>query len=155
MVLQLKTKLSDKPSELLRQALNDLYAVEKRPECVVNMSTYVAMNDGYEGSRVCELCMAGAVMYLGTPEIQALFDQDSFECVGPMHFGADSLTAKKLYFISEFQFGNYDMAFGYLGLPRPDFLPADDLDFVEYSDNPLKYKRKLRSLANKLESHGL
>jgi hypothetical protein len=155
MVMQLKTKLSDKPSELLRQALADLYAVEKRPECVINMDTYVAMDDGPEGSRVCELCMAGAVMYLGTPEIQALFDQDGFDSAGPMHFGNDSSTAKKLYFISEFQFGHYSMAFSFLDLPRPDFLPADDEHFVAYADNPLKYKRKIRGLANKLERHGL
>lgn len=69
----------DKPSELILMALEDLEAVERDPEYIVNMDTY-----HYRYPGVCAVCFAGSVMAkrLGANRLGADVEMDLF----PSHF---------------------------------------------------------------------
>lgn len=150
---ELQTVLSDKPSELIRQALRDLAAVEQREECRVDMSTYVDINSPEPGAAPCMLCLAGAVMYQGTPEMQESLQDGNIEINMPCDY--DGCDVMKLRFLSDLQFGEFEVAFNELGVPRPDWLVAKDRTFPKYENDPVVYKQALTDLADKLEQDSL
>jgi len=57
-LLKLNKELSDIPSELLTQALEDLKLCEQNPNVKINM------NDWYErDNNICYVCLVGSIMY--------------------------------------------------------------------------------------------
>jgi hypothetical protein len=146
--------LSDKPSRLIRQALLDLEIVERRPECIVNMyDHYMVLNDELEEPGICVMCLAGAVMYLGSREVRDAQEIGLSQEITASDFGDPA--APKLRFISEFQFGEFGSAFSELNLPLPEFLTDADFNFPKYSVDPALYKQTLLDYASKLEVVGL
>lgn len=154
MAIEMQAVLPDKPSALIRQALADLEIVESRPECVIEMyDHYMLINDEGEAPGTCVMCMAGAVMYLGSSYLRDLLADGTQLEILPLDF--ETPITDKLRFISEFQFGEFASAFCELELPRPTHLPPSDITFPLYSRDSVAYKKALREHADKLEAIGL
>jgi hypothetical protein len=145
--------LPDKPSELIRVALQDLELAEKSPNIRVNMFTFFAYNLRQLPGE-CVMCLAGSVMYFGSSELRGSLKESAGEMAyWPNRFDKD--TADKLSFLSDFQFGLFSSSFCYLGLDWPESLPGSQKEFPQYRYEPQRYKAELRRLADQLEELGL
>lgn len=153
MAFELETTLSDKPSELILQALGDLAEVEKNDQCEVDMGNFFAINA--DDHKPCVLCLAGSVMYQGSPELRGIVGDRTgpYRYVIPQNF--EPRIEAKLGFLSDMQFGFFGRAFGKLGIKLPDFLPIMRDDFPEYEKDPAAYKAALIDIATKLGAIGL
>lgn len=132
------TTLPDKPSELIRLALDDLAKVERSKRYVVNM------NGWHEPNGRCAVCLAGAVMaqHFGASPKQNMFPSDYHE-----------ETCGKLQALDHFRLGWADD-----GIDCMDLEPNDSVtnrDIPGYSDDRPGFKRALRKLAKDLEKEGL
>lgn len=100
-------KLSDKPSELILQALEDLEWVEAQPEkYVIDMSEWHLPVGGK-----CEVCMAGSIM---ARRLGIHHDESVTACSFPLN------TGNKLNAINELRLGNISGAFECLELDMPE-----------------------------------
>lgn len=145
----MQIKLADLPSELILQGLEHLELIEKTPNFDVYMGVYVLINKGH-----CQTCLAGSIMYMGTPAIQKNLRSRKYGRYNPSDYS--DKVANKLRFLSNFQFGCFEDAFADLGIKLPDFLPRMDMQHMpNYRDDKRAYKRKLKNLAKKLAKHGL
>lgn len=92
-IINMSTKLPDKPSELLMLALRDLEITEKDPRYIIEMSTWYELN--YNGK--CMVCLAGCVV------AQELKPEPRSFTIFPEAFDDD--TAKKLRLIDTLRVG--------------------------------------------------
>jgi len=104
------TRLPNKLSSLLRVAIEDSKAVQRRKNVSLNMTLWVESdNDGWQ------VCMAGAVMLRRIPRVEQMLK--TYDCVYPEEL-SDSL-CKKLLAINEMREGRFDYALRLHGF-RPD-----------------------------------
>lgn len=121
----------EKPSELLRVALDDLRVVEKMPAYSINMETWHSPDSDSPPGSHCYVCIAGAVM-VNTLNV------GTNRAVLPMDF-IDSIS-NKLYAINELRMGNIYQALHYMGISAPGvhldrFMPYyEDVDFYQSFD---------------------
>lgn len=138
--------LPDKPSELLRLAVEDLKKAEETPYYQINMGNWHQLSWNWEtDSSRCEICLAGAVMAfsLGTSR-----DRSEY----PDKFPED--TRSKLLALDLFRQGGIGHALSYIKLTLPDSLPAS-VRVAVYSINPRLFKKDMLRIANLLEGAGL
>jgi len=132
--------LPDRPSELIRVALDDLEKCEADPRYETHMYSW---HDPHDGK--CLVCMAGAVMAkrLGAPPALSLAP-----------YSYDFQTARKLRAIDYGRCGLLDEMLFQLNIERPKELPSY-IDVAYYDDDPAAFKSDMRKLAELLEAHGL
>lgn len=131
-------KLPDKPSELIRLAINDLVAVEQNPDYKVCMAIWYLRNPGDK----CLVCFAGAVMAqtLGAESTSAL-NADSF----PKDIG------DKLVALDYFRVGWLGCGLTALGI---QYRALDNIALQRYEDDPMGFKQDMVFLADSFERQG-
>jgi len=150
-----KPKLSDKPSEMLLEALHDLLVMEKRPNVTIDMgSWYVPRDVG------CEICLAGAAMAQRF-DLRAKFepdiwgDGDSYYELSPSDCGDSA--GKKLHAIDDLREGRLYEALIELGIRIdliPDGLPST-VPVSDYHTDRERFIGDMHYVAAVLEKHGL
>lgn len=136
--------LPQKPSKLIRRALQDLEAVERSPKYSVHMGFYHsprAIDDA------CAVCFAGAVIARAGNKTNRWLDPDQFP----------PATRAKLYALDQFRRGHVAEGIFKL-LAYPEDVPIDaraDMHVPEYDANPAGFKSALREMATRLEGFKL
>lgn len=154
----MKNKLSEKPSEAIKQALEDLKACIEDPNYIINFTDwhsprYVDHTDQFGNGidrKVCEVCFAGAVM------------AKTFECpieeeIAPSAF--DKRTEKMFSALDNFRAGNVESGlsdlYGYEKTTAlfvehnlPKFIPVNQRNQDEFFED-------LERMSNLLEQAGL
>lgn len=115
--------LSDIPSVLLRQALDDLLTVKKMRNFTIKMSDWFVSEDFGDSGSLCAVCHAGAVM-ASRFSVSAKFDDE----VNPCDF--DNEDRAKFNFINLIRIGDIRSAFEHLYNTNiiqkvPDFVVSD------------------------------
>jgi hypothetical protein len=110
----MKTKLPDKPSELLMVAMIDLEAIQNSPQYRLNMGEWhTPTPDGF-----CEVCFGGSVMAKSLnfgPGVNA----------HPL-LTNDAILDRKLRALDAFRCGDLNLAFSYLHIAMPAFTISED-----------------------------
>ena len=135
------TPLPDKPSELIRIALDDLEACEADPRYEIDMGRWHGAADP-----TCSVCLAGAVM---AQRLRISLDTDA----SPSSFDPD--TDCKLLALNEFRMGYIGSGLDFMKVPYN----FDDISYggyvIDYRISPITFKKQLRDISNLLESKGL
>lgn len=141
-------KLPDKPSALIRLALEDLKKVEQDDNYIVNMNQWHMPIVGYK----CQVCLAGAVM---VKEFDAPRDEfltpGSYEITPPDDLEAHNYN--RLCSLNEFRQGMIKSGFLNLGLELPQGLPRA-IVVTDYEHSPRKFYEDMEAMAKLLEEHG-
>ena len=134
------TKLPDKPSKLLKLALNDLKKVEKDDNYRVDMDNW---HNSMEG--ICYVCLAGAVM-AKTLKIdkEVNFHPDLEE---------DFDIYKKLYALDSLRMGYLKLASKDLEFQLPKGMK--DIPITDYHISQKRFKKGIRKLIRKLKKERL
>ena len=137
--------LPDKPSELIRLALRDLFYVAYDPDYAINMNYFHTgcLDPAWDGK--CQVCFAGAVM---AKTLNVPVDRHAI----PEDFDDD--TNYKLDALDSFRDGLIDMGLDVLGLRTPEGMESAR-DIEVFRDNPMQFHDDMESLANDLEGYGL
>ncbi len=131
----------NKPSQLIRVALEDLEKQEKLPNKNIFMGDWHHWDDE---TNKCNICLAGAVM---CERFNVLDTQDvSYE-----NFEDDS--SRQFRALNSFRRGEVEDAFDNLGIKNTFDIPNKDIAY--YPNSPTQFKKDLLELADELESHGL
>lgn len=133
-------QLPDKPSELIRVALDDLKKCEASPGYRINMNNWHIPL----GAGTCEVCLAGAVM------AQSLGSSPRHDMSPPSFVGSES---KKLRALDCFRMGDAWSGTNAMGFDCPDL--EDLVEIPEYRDDPEAFHKAMRALADDLEGAGL
>ena len=133
-----KNQLPDKPSELIRRALQDMEAVEKMPQYRINLSTWHEPKDD-----VCEVCLAGATMAAEGLPLKMEFLPSQF----------DDKTSDKLHALNFLRFGWIYDAFDCLEIDFPESIDRY-VCITDYEDSPKQFKSDMYKLADYLEQKG-
>lgn len=147
-----KSKLPNKPSNLILRALKDLRAVEKNPKYRIDMRDWHSTYQYLDGTKVCSVCFAGAVM------VQSLNIPSTISVV-PSDQGSGLFTKKdiqKLEALDFFREGYNVDAFEEMGLDSIK-LPQElrYTDIVNYSEENVDlFKEQLTKLALKFRKLG-
>jgi hypothetical protein len=142
-------KLADKPSAAIRQALEDLKAIEKLKKVyIVDMSTYHnhEFHSGDNDKR-CFVCFAGAVI--------ARAGNDTQQYIVPEDF--PEKVANKLKGLDKFRNGLIVEGLNAFGVKKiPIVLDTNEyLDIADYRYHPGQFKKDMAELADNLEKLGL
>jgi len=130
--------LPDKPSELIRLALDDLKKCEKSKKYKIDMWKW------HESNGECAVCLAGAVM-AQTLKVKRKRD------IVPSHFPED--IKNKLMSLNFLRQGYIDLALRELGLNTPSW--ATPFIVTQYKMDKKQFKQDMRKLADYLEEHNL
>jgi hypothetical protein len=107
--------LPDKPSELLRVAIDDFQHALKLPNVRINMANWWKKD---KESGVCEVCLAGAVM-LNMPIPEKFFPTTKYILLDPGQYSED--VRNKLKALNWLRVGEVLTAFEILGLLNRDY----------------------------------
>lgn len=133
-----KNELPDKPSELIRRALQDMEAVEKMPQYMINLSTWHEPKGD-----VCEVCLAGATIAAqGFPSNKTIWPYDF-----------DDKTWAKLSALNYLRIGWIENAFDYLDIDFPENINKW-VNITTYEKSPEKFKSDMYKLADYLQENG-
>jgi len=145
-------KLPELPSKLIRVALRDLRKIQKDIRYEVCMSIF---HSGGDRHRVCEVCLAGAVMActLGVPRSRTatptsfIFkDSCSFSYPTP----EQTSLHRKLLAIDAFMSGHVKNACGYINV----YSKLKDRKITPYDLNKARFFRDMSRLADSLAREG-
>lgn len=139
-VKQRTVTLPDKPSKLIRVALEDLEACERDDRYVIDMAEW---HTKYSGK--CHVCLAGSVM---SNRLHTPVNVDS----GPFAFNDELMW--KLVALNEFRRGCVSEGLFRLGY----YQQARDLwsvSIARYDQSQSEFKNDMRKLADGLEKAGL
>lgn len=133
-------KLPNKFSDLIEVALGDLKAVERSKQYRIGMNqdwhSPVHRDDGEE--QYCIVCFAGAVM----AKTLGIADEEN---VTPSDF-TDQDTQNKLKALDDLREGDITCAFQRMEKGKPAGL-AGGFPVTSYDDNPVKFKKDMKRLA--------
>ena len=134
------SQLPDKPSELIRTALDDLVLCEKDDRYVINMHKW------HDFRYRCEVCLAGAVI---AKELGA----DPETSYSTFNFREES---RKLRALDEFRTGYISVALDVLDIPEYEQkgIPIA-WGVCPYSENRDTFFKDMHNMADMLEEHGL
>ena len=145
-------KLPDKPSELIRLALDDLEKAEKSPTYEVNMDRWHTQ----EEDGICHVCLAGSVMAfsLDVPAEQTIDLTDWIK--------KDPEIASKLIALDYLRIDAFTEAFSKMDI-EPTLKQIEVLNewrksrglYYGYIHGPSEFKKQRMDLADKLEEIGL
>ncbi len=134
-------KLAKKPSNFIRQALEDLEVIEKKEGYAINMSTFHDPTDN-----ICEVCLAGAVM------------ANTLGCDPKKSLDPENFTKKiedKLNALDCFRMGSIEIALDLLGKSIPKGYSTDSVTITTYRHSPEQFKEDMHALADGLQGMGL
>ncbi len=134
------SKLPDKPSTLIRLALDDLKKCEASDDYVIDMADWHVPF----GSGRCEVCLAGAVM---AQSLGVGISRDTTP--GSMGEGLD----RKLSSLEEFRQGYIHSGLRKMGIEPPEDLYDEDVPM--YEDDRDGFRSAMQNMANILEEEGL
>ena len=139
----IKDKLPNKPSSLIRLAVNDLNKVEKDKNYKVYMGDW---HNPYSNAKgLCEVCLAGSVLAKSL----------DFPATNSMPWDEMALKlSNKFESIDAFRQGDIEMAFLKLGQKLPNDIP-EYLCITPYNENKKLFKIDMRNLAKRLARRGL
>ena len=144
----MSNSLPDKPSELIRAALQDLSAIENNPSYVVNMEVYHTPYK--DDDNRCHVCLAGSVM-------ANRFKENPLRQLFPIIY--DTVIFSKLVALNEFRLGNIFQGLCVLDIFDARMLFDSPLpvkwDITPYEVNPLNFKYDMYTLADRLDKEGL
>lgn len=154
-------KLPDKPSDLIRLAVDDITRVEAmKDKYFINMKSWHepaknpikeipldnwAQPFNTDPDKRCAVCFAGSVM---TCTLKA----DKGKRYTPEKFNAD--TRDKLEALNDFRTGAISDGFINLGIEVPSFVRLEDVEIVQYEDNPAEFKEQMIGIADELSAFG-
>lgn len=132
--------LPDKPSELLKVALEDLQKCERDYRYRIRMIVWHhPLEDG-----TCLICMAGAVMAQRS-------DCGPMHDVEPADFNPE--TRNKLMAIDAFRLGECANAFAWMGLSSDDGIDFNR-SIIQYATGPVSFKADISQLIKDLKAAG-
>ena len=131
--------LPNKPSELIDLALADLELCEKDEEYQIDMEVYY---DRSISSKVCQVCLAGAVMAQSLERYSTTLFPSSFDCD----------TSNKLSALDMFRKGSLRTGLRCLSIEPID---TSGVHITPYEDNSVQFKRDMWNLARFLERTGI
>ena len=133
-------KLPDKPSELLRLAMDDLAKCEGSKKYVVHMDIWHSGNVGLDK---CLICLAGAVMSktLGCP----ITEHSSLSYYSIR-------VANKLRAVNFFRKGDVNLALSCMQIKCLSFL---NRRIIPYKDDPKLFRQDMNKLIRDLRKEGL
>jgi hypothetical protein len=134
--------LPNKPSALILLALKDLEQIEASNKYNVNMSTFHSPSYRYNGK--CSVCLAGAVM-------AKTLNVRPNQYRGPIDMG-DPIK-RKLYAIDHFRQGGISAGFYDMRIPVPA-LVVNEINIIDYSQDPDMFKTQMTKLARDLKELG-
>jgi hypothetical protein len=140
-------ELSDTPSELIMQTMDDFELIENDPLYSINMGTWHWPED-----HACEVCFAGACM------VKSLDADITFD-IEPDEYS--SSVEGKLNALDSFRAGYISSALAHLNKVYPkDFLDEDGDEYfripiTDYKDDPVKFKSDMWALVVLLQLVGL
>jgi hypothetical protein len=150
-----KTKLPNKPSALIRVAVEDLKQVERHKRLYkVDMDIYHCPLSYFDDEnnesipdpkKPCYVCFAGSV-------IAKTLKADRTQELNPEDFDSD--TYKKLEALNLFRIGMIEKGLYKMDLEQPKYV-AKEAKVVDYEDDPKEFKKEMLALANTLEGAGL
>jgi len=140
-MVKLNKELSDIPSELLTQALEDLKLCEQNPKVKINMRYWFKRKDN-----ICNVCLAGAVMY-NNIDLNRLYLY-----LWPDDFGKSKNKLRSLYWFGV----------GYIGkgleilnkYPKYDKI-SDLVEIKSYHEDKEQFYKDMYRLVNDLKEIGL
>lgn len=139
-----KKKLPNKPSALIRLAINDLNAIEKQKDKYsINMTEWHSPNYMED---TCAVCLAGSVM-ANTLKLDSNEHLDADEV-------EDISIQNKLYAINSFRIGQIKEGVEQLNLKMPLYL-NNEVPIVSYASNKSTFKKQLLKMADVLEGYKL
>lgn len=149
---KIKTKLPDKPSELLKMAMDDLEAAEESDEYSVDMGHWYFPNISKEGSiKTCKVCLAGSVMANMLPS-------DRIKSCSPntLKFNGeiDGDTRDKLMAIDEIRSGFIEHGINRMGIDTDDAYLPNYLDMTGYREDPVVFKEEIKNVIHELKKQG-
>ncbi len=139
------SRLPDKPSALIRVALDDLAACELSKDYEVNMGEWHILRDTSLGNPYCAVCFAGAVM------AQTL-GADLEEDLNPASFPRDT---NKLQALDCFRQGEVVGGLVNMGLAVPRGFGAVAEIPAYDAEDPTEFHWAMCDLADRLEKAGL
>lgn len=137
--------LPDKPSELIRLALNDLKKCEKSEDYIINMGVYHHYHGAIFGT--CSVCLAGAVM-AQTLKLPKATDVNN---VRDFFSEVDTFKLKAL---DQFRTGDIMSGLMKLSIRQPKHLPHS-IHIDHYCMNPDRFHTQMEGLATLLEKFDL
>lgn len=148
-----KNRLPNKLSALIRVAVKDLIAVEKKPKVYkIHMGLWhvPATSGMYTGTRKCSVCLAGAVI------AQTLKGSPKRDLV-PRDYS--DKTSAKLRALNHIRQGAYFYALNAMGISGTDKQRREILAFPAiyslYANDKKEFKRELLVIADRFEAIGL
>jgi hypothetical protein len=140
--------LPDKPSGLLRRALEDLERCRQDPRYEIDMGVWhLSFAPG-----VCTVCLAGAVM-AQTLEIPPDNKVVPYDLV--LQYGREwEVVVMKLRALNQFRIGYVGDGFQLMGLKLPEGIKPERI-ISEFDEDPQGFIHDLNLLADDLEEHGL
>lgn len=142
-----KATLPKHISDGILLAIEDLKKAEKSKQYSIDMSLW---HRRWHGDSTCSVCFAGSVMAFS---LGAEADEETY----PWDFSDP--TQRKLEALNYARMGSISVAVGtwYSRVSKAKLEAADKLDFdpVDYTEDPAKFKRQMRSVAKKLAQIGL
>lgn len=155
--MTLKTpKLGKKPSEVIRQAVDDLKKIEKDKRFIINMGCWFGPLNAETDENdeliltpktKCEVCLAGAVIAAAGNNPMEFIDPDFFSMTV-----SNKLEALDYFRSGEIAQGLERMGYDYSS-DKFKYL-SKNIDITQYDENKVKFKKEMLQLADELERCG-
>lgn len=143
-------KLSNIPSKMLKQSLEDLEAVMQNPLYGINMCNW---HDFFVTENVCEVCHAGAVM-------ANRLEGNRFQNIYPANYKNE--ISNKLIAIDCIRSGSFKNFFIILDVQKPESIPEHYSNFLDQEsieelsrENLPEYINHICTIIGILEAEGL
>ena len=161
------TKLPNQPSALIRLALADLAAMERRPRITIDMGTWFDSEVDEKGRQDCTVCLAGAVMARSLNELEKASYKERVlkhpDDYGPIirrkiksldffRTGLIYMAVRIFFFSDDILGGVYNPAKEKV-FDRIMNLPPT-IEITNYEDNRKKWRKDMRRIIRILEKAG-
>jgi len=141
----LNKKLSDIPSELLTQALNDLKLCENNPNVEIDMSTWC-----YSDGVTCYVCLAGATVYNNIEDNISLIERYPNKQLFLSNI--EDNIQEKLKLLDDFKNGNVTKGLSRLNISNAHI---EDREISPYLFNNDQFYKDMYRLVEDLKKVGL
>jgi len=147
----MKNFLPKKLSECLRVALRDLKSCMRSNKYQIDMGKWFRLNGGK-----CVVCMAGSVMAKTcqltphAPDPDILYGPDMYPNTAPL----SEHDQKRLDAINSLREGRIFAACREIQADLPRFM-ADEVEVVDFDEDPDQFLQDMKDLADHLEANGL
>lgn len=137
-----KISLPNKPSELIRVALEDLEKTEADERYIINMAFWHRPTSDLQK---CHVCLAGAVLAQRS-------GASHYDDLSELRFVSE--VRAKLFALDDFREGSLHSGLRKLDGPCPTSIPEHKV-IAPYEDDPAQFKSDMRGLADMFAEEGL